>query len=163
MSSSSLTRRWRRWLRCHRNAFSYFGGVPERVVIDNLKAAIIRACWDDPQVQQAYRECAEHYGFLIAPCRPYTPQHKGKVEQGGVHYVKRNFLGGRTVTLHRSGQPGRAGLVRHDRRSASSRNDQGATAAPFSASRARAVAATTRTRPTTWPSGKWPSCTGIAT
>jgi len=40
--------------------------VPERVVIDNLKAAIVRACWDDPQVQQSYRECAEHYGFLIA-------------------------------------------------------------------------------------------------
>jgi len=49
-------------------------------------------------VQQAYRECAEHYGFLIAPCRPATPRHKGKVEQGGVHYVKRNFLGGRAPT-----------------------------------------------------------------
>src|SRR6266511_3789941 len=63
-----------------------------------LKAAITKACWDDPQVQQAYRECAEHYGFLIAPCRPRTPEHKGKVEQGGVHYVKRNFLGGRVPT-----------------------------------------------------------------
>jgi len=52
----------------------------------------------NPQVQQAYRECAEHYGFLISPCRVRTPQHKGKVEQGGVHYVKRNFLGGRTPT-----------------------------------------------------------------
>lgn len=86
------------WLRCHRNALAYFGGVPQRLVIDNLKAAITKACWDDPQVQRAYRECAQHYGFLIAPCRPYTPEHKGKVEQGGVHYVKRNFLGGRTVT-----------------------------------------------------------------
>ena len=86
------------WLRLHRNAFAFFGGVPKRVVIDNLKAAIIRACWDDPQVQQSYRECAEHYGFLIAPCRPRTPEHKGKVEQGGVHYVKRNFLGGREPT-----------------------------------------------------------------
>ena len=81
------------WLRLHRNALSFFGGTPERVVIDNLKAAIVRACWDDPQVQQSYRECAEHYGFLIAPCRPATPRHKGKVEKGGVHYVKRNFLG----------------------------------------------------------------------
>lgn len=54
--------------------------------------------WDDPEVQQSYRECAEHYGFLIAPCRPRTPEHKGKVEQGGVHYVKRNFLGGRRLT-----------------------------------------------------------------
>ena len=86
------------WLRCHRNAFSFFGGVPRRVVIDNLKAGIARACWDEPQAQQGYRECAEHYDFLITPCRPRTPEHKGKVEQGGVHYVKRNFLGGREPT-----------------------------------------------------------------
>jgi hypothetical protein len=86
------------WLLCHRHAFEFFGGVPERLVIDNLKAAILKACWDDPEVQQAYQECAEHYGFLIAPCRPQTPQHKGKVEQGGVHYVKRNFLAGREPT-----------------------------------------------------------------
>jgi hypothetical protein len=85
-------------LDCHRRAFEFFGGVPKRVVIDNLKAAIVRTCWDDPEVQQAYRECAEHYGFLISPCRPYTPEHKGKVERGGVDYVKRNFLGGREMT-----------------------------------------------------------------
>jgi transposase len=86
------------WLRVHRNAFDFFGGVPERIVPDNLKAAIVRACWEEPEAQQAYRECAEHYDFLIAPCRPRTPRHKGKVEQGGVHYVKRNFLGGRDPT-----------------------------------------------------------------
>ncbi len=86
------------WLLCHRHAFEFFGGVPAEVVLDNLKAAIIRASFDEPLVQQSYRECAEHYGFLIAPCRPATPQHKGKVEKGGVHYVKRNFLGGRQPT-----------------------------------------------------------------
>jgi transposase len=86
------------WLRCHRNAFEFFGCVPQRVRIDNLRAAILKAVFDDPQVQYAYRECAEHYGFLIAPCRVATPEHKGKVEQGGVHYVCRNFLGGRTAT-----------------------------------------------------------------
>ena len=86
------------WLLCHRHAFEFFGAVPEEVVLDNLKAAIIRACFDDPLLQQSYRECAEHYGFLIAPCRPATPRHKGKVEQGGVHYVKHNFLGGRQPT-----------------------------------------------------------------
>jgi transposase len=93
------------WLRCHCHGFEFLGGVPLRVVIDNLKAAITRACWDDPQVQQAYRECAEHYGFMIAPCRPGTPEHKGKVEQGGVHYVKRNFLAGRPrMTIHQANQ-----------------------------------------------------------
>lgn len=86
------------WLNLHRNALAFFGGVPGRLVIDNLKAAIVRACFHEPQAQQAYRECAEHYGFLIHPCRRGTPEHKGKVEQGGVHYVKRNFLGGREPT-----------------------------------------------------------------
>jgi len=91
------------FLRCHRNAFEFLGGVPGRVRIDNLKAAILKAVFDDPQVQYAYRECAEHYGFLIAPCRVATPEHKGKVEQGGVHYVCRNFLGGRIpTTIHQA-------------------------------------------------------------
>jgi transposase len=84
------------WLRCHRDAFELFGGVPKRVVIDNLKAAIAKAAVHDPVVQRAYREFAEHYGFLISPCRPRTPRHKGKVEKGGVHYLKRNFLAGRS-------------------------------------------------------------------
>ena len=86
------------WITLHRHALTFFGGVPRRIVLDNLKAGVTRACFDDPQVQTTYRECAEHYGFLLAPCVPRTPEHKGKVEQGGVHYVKRNFLGGRTPT-----------------------------------------------------------------
>jgi len=81
------------WIACHIHAFMFFGGVPKKAVIDNLKAAIVKACFDNPQVQRAYREFAIHYGFLISPCRPYTPQHKGKVENG-VHYIKRNALAG---------------------------------------------------------------------
>jgi transposase len=84
------------WLRCHRNALEFFGGVPQRLVIDNLKSGITQAIWDDPQVQMAYRECAEHYGFLILPCRPATPEHKGKVE-GGVGYVQGRFMGGKDM------------------------------------------------------------------
>lgn len=66
------------WLRCHRRAFEWYGGVVRRVVLDNLKAAIVHAALYDPVVQRAYRECAEHYGFLISPCRPRTPEHKGE-------------------------------------------------------------------------------------
>ena len=84
------------WVRLHRAAFEFFDGVPRRVVLDNLRAAIVHAALYDPEVQRSYRQFAEHYGFLIAPCRPHTPRHKGKVEQGGVHYVKRNALAGRT-------------------------------------------------------------------
>jgi transposase len=83
------------WCQLHRAAFEWFGGVPRRVILDNLKAAIVRPALYDPEVQRVYRECAEHYGFLIAPCRPRAPEHKGKVEQGGVHYAKRNCLAGR--------------------------------------------------------------------
>src|SRR5258706_7330120 len=85
------------WLLCHVHAFAGFGGVPERVVPDNLKAAIVRASFTEPEAQRAYRECAEHYGFLIDPNPPHTPRLKGKVEQGGVHYVKRNCMAGRSV------------------------------------------------------------------
>ena len=82
------------WLLCHAHAFAAFGGVPARIVLDNLKAAILDACVHDPVVQRAYRECAAHYGFLIDPNPPRMPHLKGKVENG-VHYVKRNFLAGR--------------------------------------------------------------------
>ncbi len=82
------------WLLCHVHAFAAFGGVPARIVLDNLKAAILQASVHDPLVQRAYRECAEHYGFLIDPNPPRMPHLKGKVESG-VHYVKRNFLAGR--------------------------------------------------------------------
>jgi transposase len=87
------------WIRHHGHAFTCFGRVPPRVVRANLKAGIVQACFDDPQVQRTDREGAEHDGLLLAPCRPRTPEHKGKVEQGGVHDVKRNCLGGRVPTL----------------------------------------------------------------
>ena len=79
------------WLGCHRRAFEWFAGVPRRVIIDNAKCAITRACAQDPLVQRAYAECAEGYGFRIDACPPHDPQKKGIVE-AGVKYVKGNFL-----------------------------------------------------------------------
>lgn len=82
------------FLSCHLHAFDWFGGVPRKIIIDNLKAGVTRACFFEPEIQRAYGEMAEHYGFLVAPCRVRTPRHKGKVE-AGVKYVKRNALAGR--------------------------------------------------------------------
>jgi transposase len=79
------------WLACHRRAFEWFNGVPGRLIIDNPKCAITRACIHEPEVQRAYAECAEGYGFKIDPCPPRDPQKKGIVESG-VKYVKRGFL-----------------------------------------------------------------------
>jgi transposase len=79
------------WLACHRRAFEWFGAVPAKVTIDNAKCAITRACARDPEVQRAYAECAEGYGFLIDALPPREPQMKGRVE-AGVKYVKSAFL-----------------------------------------------------------------------
>lgn len=74
----------------HIKAFEYFGGVPEKVVPDNLKAAVIRASLEEPLINKRYLSLAMHYGFLISPTLPYHPHHKGGVEND-IRYIKRNF------------------------------------------------------------------------
>lgn len=83
------------FLRCLENAFACFGGLPKTLVIDNLRAAVKRADWFDPELCPKVRSFAEHYGIAILPTKPYTPRHKGKIERG-IGYVKSNALKGRT-------------------------------------------------------------------
>lgn len=93
------------WQRLHAQAFAYFGGVPETVVPDNLKAAVVRMAFGhvaDNGIQRGYREVARHYGFMVDPTPPRDPEKKGKVE-AGVKYVCNNFFApreeGEDVTL----------------------------------------------------------------
>lgn len=82
------------WLRCHRNAFEFFGGMPREVIIDNLKSAITRAVSKgsrDPEAQRSYEDFARAWEFKIVPCEARRPNHKGRVERG-VGYTKRAFL-----------------------------------------------------------------------
>jgi transposase len=81
------------WIALHKRTFAYFGGVPKRVIPDNLKAAVLKVLVHDPILGEAYRRMALYYGFLVSPSIPYHPWLKGKVESG-VHYVKRNFMAG---------------------------------------------------------------------
>jgi len=83
------------FLRCLENAFVHFGGVPQRVVLDNLRAAVTQADWFDPDLNPKVRSFAQHYGTVFLPTKPYTPRHKGKIERG-IGYVKSNALKGRT-------------------------------------------------------------------
>jgi transposase len=83
------------FLRCLEDAFRHFGGVPRRLVLDNLRAAVTKADWFDPELNPKVRSFAAHYGTVFLPTRPYTPRHKGKVERG-VDYVQENALKGRT-------------------------------------------------------------------
>ncbi len=82
------------FLRSLENAFRHFGGVPQQLCPDNLKAAVIRADWYEPELNPKLRSFAEHYGTVIMPARPYRPTDKGKVESG-VKYVKNNALKGK--------------------------------------------------------------------
>lgn len=75
---------------CHVRAFQYFGGVTAEVVPDNLKAAVIQASYDDIYANKAYMRLAEFYGFVINPCKPYHPEHKGGVESD-IKYITENF------------------------------------------------------------------------
>jgi transposase len=77
------------------NAFWHFGGLPQRIVLDNLRAAVSRADWFDPELNPKVQAFAQHYGTVFWPTRPYTPRHKGKVERG-IGYVQDNALKGRT-------------------------------------------------------------------
>lgn len=75
----------------HVRAFEYFNGVPANCILDNLKAGVIRSTIDNDMINRSYQAMAEHYGFLISPCLPRTPQHKGGVESD-VKYTKTNFI-----------------------------------------------------------------------
>jgi len=64
------------FLRCLENAFRHFGGVPKTVIPDNLKAAVLQADWFDPELNPKLTSFAEHYGTVILPTKPRTPQHR---------------------------------------------------------------------------------------
>ena len=44
------------WIEAHNNAVEYFKGVPEITVPDNTKAAVIKPCFYEPQLNRAYRD-----------------------------------------------------------------------------------------------------------
>jgi transposase len=82
------------FLGLHEHAFLDFGGVPEIIRHDSLKAAVVRACLYDPDVNTTYQAFANHWGFTPLPTRPHHPQELGKQERSG-RYVKDNALKGR--------------------------------------------------------------------
>lgn len=70
------------WIGSHLRAFAFFGGVPEQIVSDNLKAGITKACFHEPAVNRTYADMAAHYDTAVVPARPYRPRDKAKVEVG---------------------------------------------------------------------------------
>jgi hypothetical protein len=83
------------WVAAHVEAFAFFGGVPRRIVPDNLKTGVVKPDLYDPKLNRAYAELAAHYGTLIDPARANKPKDKPRVERP-VPYVRESFWRGRT-------------------------------------------------------------------
>ena len=103
------------WLICHQHAFEFFGAVPKRVILDNLKAAIIQAYTRDDEavVQQSYRNVSTMVLIDLA--------HTGKVERRGVF---KQFCAavGKGRNSHDC-QSETAAVVGHHRRTSRARHD----------------------------------------
>ncbi|MEV0453827.1 IS21 family transposase [Catellatospora methionotrophica] len=85
------------WTQAHVDAFAFFGGVPRRLIPDNLRTGVTRADLYDPKINRSYAELAEHYGVLIDPGRAAKPKDKPRVERQ-VPYVRDSFWRGREFT-----------------------------------------------------------------
>lgn len=83
------------FLRALENGLRNFGGSAHLLDLDNLKAGVLKADWTDPGFNPKFAAFCRHYGMTPMPCRPYHPQHKGKVERS-VAYVRSSALQGRT-------------------------------------------------------------------
>jgi transposase len=66
------------WIDAHVRAFEAIGGVPELVVPDNARTAIVKASFYEPEVNRTYGEMAAHYGTAVLPARPRKPRDKTK-------------------------------------------------------------------------------------
>jgi DNA-binding HxlR family transcriptional regulator len=86
----TLTQKRDDLMRSMENAFRYFGGVTPYVTVDNQKAAVDQAHWYDPDVNPAFVDFANHWGFAVVPARPNRPRDKGGNECG-IGVIQRQF------------------------------------------------------------------------
>jgi len=68
------------WITSHIHAFEFFGGVPEILVPDNLKAGVTHPCRYEPEINPTYLDLAQHYGTTVIPARSGKPRDKAKAE-----------------------------------------------------------------------------------
>ncbi len=85
------------WTRAHVEAFAFFGGVPARLVPDNLKTGVDKPDLYDPKLNRSYAELAVHYDTLVDPARAFKPKDKPRVERP-MPYVRDSFWRGREFT-----------------------------------------------------------------
>lgn len=85
------------FLRGHVRAFTFFGGVPRRVLTDNLRSVVLARRGSQFHFHPRYLDLAGHYFFQPAPCRPARGNEKGRVERS-IRYLRDSFFAGRTFS-----------------------------------------------------------------
>ncbi len=70
------------WIASHIRCFEFFGGLPEVLVPDNLKAGVTSPHLYEPDLNPTYQDMAVHYGVAVVPARVRRPQDKAKAESG---------------------------------------------------------------------------------
>jgi transposase len=94
----TLTETLEQFLACQQNAFGYFGGTPRRLMLDNLKTAVLSHPRGQPAIYHPrYMDFARFFGVELKACNVRAAHEKGRVERA-VGYVKQNFLAGYTPT-----------------------------------------------------------------
>jgi transposase len=87
----TFTQKSSEFLASQDRCFSFFGGVPEAVIIDNLKSGVTEAHRYDPEHNRAYFDYAKHMNFVVLPARPQTPRDKPSVETN-IGVIQRQFF-----------------------------------------------------------------------
>jgi transposase len=82
------------WVDAHVAALAFFNSCPRRIVLDNLRAGVIKPDIYDPKINRAYAELATHYGVLVDPARVGHPKDKPRIE-AVQKYIRSSFFAGR--------------------------------------------------------------------
>jgi transposase len=94
----SLTQRKADFYRGVAHALEFFGGSPRKLIVDNLKAAVMNGSGRYACFHPEFLALCGHFCMEPIACAARDPESKGIVE-GGVRYVKRSALAGRSEEL----------------------------------------------------------------
>ncbi len=92
------------WAKLHEEAFRYFGGVTQYVVLDNLKEGVITPDIYEPALNPLYASVLAHYGAVADPCRVADPDRKGSVENAIQHTQDTALKGRRFESIEEQNQ-----------------------------------------------------------
>jgi transposase len=81
-AEATLTQGRSDWLASHIRLFTFLGGVPAKVTVDNLKVGVTHASFYDPVINASYAALIKHFGSAVVPARVRKPKDKPAVENG---------------------------------------------------------------------------------